>query len=119
MSKCKACQEFFKRFSCGASRGLECDCPKGQGYCECYLTDLSQSDINTDMTTTYPTYRTVPTYILTNEEGCEPCTTDILCELFDFGVHSEDDLDGLLFGLDVGQERTIRCPWPMTLKRVS
>ena len=33
--RCKACTEFFARFSCGKAVHLECDCPKCQGYCEC------------------------------------------------------------------------------------
>jgi hypothetical protein len=38
MPKCKHCEEFFKRFSCAKTTIGECDCPKCQGYCECYLT---------------------------------------------------------------------------------
>jgi hypothetical protein len=34
---CRACRIYFARFSCGASRGLECDCPKCQGLCACPL----------------------------------------------------------------------------------
>ncbi len=33
--RCRACEQFFARFQCGAAVYGECDCPKCQGYCEC------------------------------------------------------------------------------------
>jgi len=33
--QCKHCKEFFAKYSCGADRYGECDCPRCQGYCEC------------------------------------------------------------------------------------
>jgi len=32
---CAKCRAFFARFTCAAAMGMECDCPKCQGYCEC------------------------------------------------------------------------------------
>ncbi len=37
VKKCKHCREFFKRYRCAKDTIGECDCPKCQGYCECYL----------------------------------------------------------------------------------
>lgn len=37
--KCKYCEQFFSKFSCGISLFGECDCPKCQGMCECNETD--------------------------------------------------------------------------------
>jgi hypothetical protein len=35
MVKCKACEQFEKKFTCGCANDKDCRCPKSIGYCEC------------------------------------------------------------------------------------
>lgn len=49
MERCTHCTDFFKRYQCAKNTIGECDCPKCQGYCECYLLDDEPSDTDGDM----------------------------------------------------------------------
>lgn len=44
MKRCKHCEAFFKRYQCAKTTIGECDCPKCQGYCECYLTEEEEAE---------------------------------------------------------------------------
>lgn len=72
----------------------------------------------------------VPTFVIVPEEldgvKMDPCTTDILIELFDFGSYTEKDLDLATHGMQVGDTRKITCSidyeetiWYITLRRIS
>lgn len=61
-------------------------------------------------------------------ETCDPMSTDVLVEQFDFGCHTESDLDIMLGGCSLGGTRDVRCSengyddepqWTITVKRVS
>lgn len=68
-----------------------------------------------------------PYFVIMSHPDMDPCSTDVLVDLFDFGLHSEQDLDDLTANMVVGEERRISCSttgedddyWTIPLRRVS